>query len=131
MGHCVIRHKGLLVGGSGVATVAVAVLFADPSRDFMIEFMDDGWLARRAARRTVLPARLRAHEAVRPHPHPHPCVFDTGEQGRLYIIIDMMNSPDSSRICAVQEWDTMYPEMATGKYRIVEYLLNAMPELKM
>jgi len=61
MGRCVIRHEGLLIGGSCGATMAgaykfirennigagkrVCVLFADSSRNYMSKFMDDGWLA--------------------------------------------------------------------------------------
>jgi len=62
MGRCVIRHEGLLIGGSCGATMAgayrfikehnigpdkrVAVLFADSSRNYMSKFLDDGWLAK-------------------------------------------------------------------------------------
>lgn len=60
MGRNVVRHEGLLIGGSCGATMAgayrfikeqkigagkrVAVLFADSSRNYMTKFMDDGWL---------------------------------------------------------------------------------------
>jgi len=60
MGRCVVRHEGLLIGGSCGATMAgaykfirennigagkrVAVLFADSSRNYMSKFLDDGWL---------------------------------------------------------------------------------------
>jgi len=62
MGRCVIRHEGLMIGGSCGATMAgaykfikehnigpdkrVAVLFADSSRNYMSKFLDDGWLAK-------------------------------------------------------------------------------------
>jgi len=62
MGRCVVRHEGLLIGGSCGATMAgaykfikehnigadkrVAVLFADSSRNYMSKFMDDDWLAK-------------------------------------------------------------------------------------
>jgi len=60
MGRCVVRHEGLLIGGSCGATMAgaykfikennigsgkrVGVLFADSSRNYMSKFLDDGWL---------------------------------------------------------------------------------------
>merc|ERR1712061_55099 len=60
MGRNVVRHEGLLIGGSCGATMAgaykfirennigagkrVAVLFADSSRNYMSKFMDDDWL---------------------------------------------------------------------------------------
>jgi len=60
--------------------------------------------------------------------------FGTDEQGRLHVI-DEVNTPDSSRLCTVQEWETKYPkiaaEMATGKYKTVTDLLKAKPELKL
>lgn len=62
MGRNVIRHEGLLIGGSCGATMAgayrfirehnigqgkrVAVLFADSSRNYMSKFMDDDWIAK-------------------------------------------------------------------------------------
>merc|ERR1712241_486033 len=62
MGRNVVRHEGLLIGGSCGATMAgayrfikehnigagkrVAVLFADSSRNYMSKFMDDDWLAK-------------------------------------------------------------------------------------
>merc|ERR1712125_10210 len=61
MGRNVIRHEGLLIGGSCGATMAgaykfirenkigagkrVAVLFADSSRNYMSKFMDDDWMS--------------------------------------------------------------------------------------
>mmetsp|Transcript_114117 Transcript_114117/g.254662 ORF Transcript_114117/g.254662 Transcript_114117/m.254662 type:complete len:439 (-) Transcript_114117:166-1482(-) len=59
MGRNVVRHEGLLIGGSCGATMAgaykfirennigagkrVGVLFADSSRNYMSKFMDDSW----------------------------------------------------------------------------------------
>merc|ERR1719453_1944812 len=61
MARAIIRHEGLLCGGSCGATMAgafrflkennigadkrVAVLFADSSRNYMSKFMDDQWMA--------------------------------------------------------------------------------------
>merc|ERR1712217_243438 len=60
--------------------------------------------------------------------------FGTDEQGKLYVI-DEVNTPDSSRLCTVEEWETKYPkieaEMKTGKYTTVTDLLKATPELKL
>ena len=60
MGRNVVRHEGLLIGGSCGATMAgaykfikennigagktVGVLFADSSRNYMSKFMDDDWM---------------------------------------------------------------------------------------
>jgi len=60
MGRCILRHEGLLIGGSCGATVAgairfikenkigagkrVGVLLADSSRNYMSKFLDDTWL---------------------------------------------------------------------------------------
>jgi cystathionine beta-synthase len=62
MGRNVIRHEGLLIGGSCGATMAgaykfirennigagkrVGVLFADSSRNYMSKFMDDDWMSK-------------------------------------------------------------------------------------
>merc|ERR1711935_168599 len=62
MGRNIIRHEGLLIGGSCGATMAgayrfirennigagkrVGVLFADSSRNYMSKFMDDDWCAK-------------------------------------------------------------------------------------
>jgi len=62
MGRNVVRHEGLLIGGSCGATMAgayrfirehnigagkrVGVLFADSSRNYMSKFMDDAWLSK-------------------------------------------------------------------------------------
>lgn len=60
--------------------------------------------------------------------------FGTDENGVLHVI-DEVNTPDSSRMCGVEEWECKYPkvatEMATGKYTTVTDLLKALPELKM
>lgn len=61
MGRNIIRHEGLLIGGSCGATMAgaykfikenkigagkrVGVLFADSSRNYMSKFMDDNWMS--------------------------------------------------------------------------------------
>jgi len=56
------------------------------------------------------------------------------EKGVLHVI-DEVNTPDSSRLCTVEEWETKYPkiaaEMATGKHKNVTELLKAKPELKL
>merc|ERR1712127_216812 len=48
---------------------------------------------------------------------------------------DEVNTPDSSRMCTVEEWETKYPkiaaEMASGKYQNVSELLRARPDLKL
>merc|ERR1712032_1008447 len=60
MGRCILRHEGLLIGGSCGATVAgalrfikenkigagkrVGVLLADSSRNYMSKLLDDSWL---------------------------------------------------------------------------------------
>merc|ERR1711976_453247 len=62
MGRNVVRHEGLLIGGSCGATMAgayrfirehnigagkrVGVLFADSSRNYMSKFMDDDWMTK-------------------------------------------------------------------------------------
>jgi cystathionine beta-synthase len=62
MGRNVLRHEGLLIGGSCGATMAgayrfikqnkisagkrVAILFADSSRNYMSKFLDDDWLSK-------------------------------------------------------------------------------------
>merc|ERR1719356_1213692 len=60
--------------------------------------------------------------------------FGLDEQGVLHVI-DEVNTPDSSRLCTVEEWETKYPkiaaEMASGKYKNVTEVLKAKPELKM
>jgi len=60
--------------------------------------------------------------------------FGLDENGVLHVI-DEVNTPDSSRLCTVEEWESKYPkiaaEMATGKYKNVTELLKAKPALKM
>merc|ERR1719498_287231 len=60
--------------------------------------------------------------------------FGLDESGKLHVI-DEVNTPDSSRMCDVAEWEEKYPkvetEMATGKYKTVSDLLKVKPELKM
>jgi len=60
--------------------------------------------------------------------------FGVDESGKLHVI-DEVNTPDSSRLCTVEEWETKYPkiaaEMATGKYKNVTELLKARPDLKL
>lgn len=60
--------------------------------------------------------------------------FGTDENGVLHVI-DEVNTPDSSRMCTVEEWEAKYPkiaaEMATGSYKNVTDVLKAHPELKM
>merc|ERR1719436_696975 len=60
--------------------------------------------------------------------------FGLDEKGVLHVI-DEVNTPDSSRLCTVQEWETKYPkiaaEMESGKYKNVMEVLKAKPELKM
>mmetsp|Transcript_10343 Transcript_10343/g.18509 ORF Transcript_10343/g.18509 Transcript_10343/m.18509 type:complete len:481 (-) Transcript_10343:164-1606(-) len=59
--------------------------------------------------------------------------FGIDDQGRLHVI-DEVNTPDSSRMCDIEEWETKYPkiieEMKTGKYQHVSALLQEKPELK-
>merc|ERR1712048_1474659 len=56
-----------------------------------------------------------------------------GEKGVLHVI-DEVNTPDSSRLCNIAEWESKYPkiaaEMASGKYKTVSDLMKAKPELK-
>merc|ERR1711948_129993 len=60
--------------------------------------------------------------------------FGLDENGKLHVI-DEVNTPDSSRMCTVEEWETKYAkiaaEMATGKFKNVTELLKAKPELKL
>mmetsp|Transcript_9922 Transcript_9922/g.30436 ORF Transcript_9922/g.30436 Transcript_9922/m.30436 type:complete len:520 (+) Transcript_9922:76-1635(+) len=60
--------------------------------------------------------------------------FGLDDKGCLHVI-DEVNTPDSSRLCTIEEWETKYPkiasEMATGKYKTVSDVLKAKPELKM
>merc|ERR1712151_434364 len=60
--------------------------------------------------------------------------FGLDEEGKLHVI-DEVNTPDSSRLCNVEEWEEKYPkiasEMATGKYKTVSDVMKAKPELKL
>merc|ERR1740129_1411550 len=59
--------------------------------------------------------------------------FGLDENGVLHVI-DEVNTPDSSRLCDVDEWEAKYPkiaaEMAKGRYKNVTELMKAKPELK-
>merc|ERR1712193_331000 len=59
--------------------------------------------------------------------------FGLDEEGKLHVI-DEVNTPDSSRLCNVEEWEEKYPkianEMATGNYKTVSDVMKAKPELK-
>jgi len=60
--------------------------------------------------------------------------FGVDEKGKLHVI-DEVNTPDSSRMCDITEWESKYPQvasaMATGKYKTVTELLKEQPNLKM
>merc|ERR1711972_1024247 len=60
--------------------------------------------------------------------------FGLDEDGTLHVI-DEVNTPDSSRLVDVAEWETKYPQveqaMKTGKYKTVTELLKEQPQLKM
>jgi len=60
--------------------------------------------------------------------------FGLDADGTLHVI-DEVNTPDSSRMCDISEWETKYPqveaEMTTGKYKTVTELMKAKPALKM
>jgi phosphoribosylaminoimidazole-succinocarboxamide synthase len=59
--------------------------------------------------------------------------FGLDGDGTLHVI-DEVNTPDSSRLCDVAEWEDKYPRvaeaMATGRYSTVTALLKEEPELK-
>jgi len=59
--------------------------------------------------------------------------FGLDEQGKLHVI-DEVNTPDSSRLCDIEEWEAKYPkiaaEMGSGQYKTVSDVLKAKPELK-
>merc|ERR1711988_1572609 len=59
--------------------------------------------------------------------------FGVDESGKLHVI-DEVNTPDSSRLCDISEWENKYPkiaaEMATGKYKTVTDVMKAKPALK-
>merc|ERR1719261_2439658 len=60
--------------------------------------------------------------------------FGLDENGVIHVI-DEVNTPDSSRLCDISEWEGKYPkieaEMKTGQYKNVSELMKAKPELKM
>jgi phosphoribosylaminoimidazole-succinocarboxamide synthase len=60
--------------------------------------------------------------------------FGVDESGKLHVI-DEVNTPDSSRMCEIAEWESKYPqikaEMDSGKYKNVTELMKANPSLKM
>jgi phosphoribosylaminoimidazole-succinocarboxamide synthase len=60
--------------------------------------------------------------------------FGLDEEGKLHVI-DEVNTPDSSRMCNIEEWDSKFPkveeEMKSGSFKNVSELLKAKPELKM
>merc|ERR1712087_418513 len=60
--------------------------------------------------------------------------FGVDENGKLHVI-DEVNTPDSSRLCTIEEWETKYPKIAegmkSGTYKNVSELLKAKPELKL
>jgi len=60
--------------------------------------------------------------------------FGLDDKGTLHVI-DEVNTPDSSRLCEISEWETKYPqiasEMATGKYKTVSDVLKEKPALKL
>ena len=59
--------------------------------------------------------------------------FSLDEKGVLHVI-DEVNTPDSSRLCTVEEWETKYPKiaagMASGEIKDGSEVLKAKPELK-
>merc|ERR1719274_557725 len=59
--------------------------------------------------------------------------FGLDKDGKLHVI-DEVNTPDSSRLCDIKEWEEKYPkiaaEMATGKYKTVSDVMKAKPEFK-
>ncbi|CAE7363197.1 purC, partial [Symbiodinium pilosum] len=60
--------------------------------------------------------------------------FGLDDKGVIHVI-DEVNTPDSSRMCTIEEYDAKYPkiaeEMKTGKYANVTELMKAKPEMKM
>jgi len=60
--------------------------------------------------------------------------FGLDDAGVLHVI-DEVNTPDSSRLCTVEEWEGKYPkisaEMSTGSYKSVTDLMKSKPELKL
>lgn len=60
--------------------------------------------------------------------------FGYDERKSLWVLIDESLSPDSSRYCAVEEYEKKFPQivdaMRTGNYKNVTQLLKDRPELK-
>ncbi|CAE7028075.1 purC [Symbiodinium natans] len=60
--------------------------------------------------------------------------FGLDDKGVIHVI-DEVNTPDSSRMCTIEEYEAKYPkiaeEMKTGKYPNVTELMKAKPDLKM
>jgi len=59
--------------------------------------------------------------------------FGLDAQGKLHVI-DEVNTPDSSRLVDIAEWESKYPKIAegmkAGSYKNVTELLKAKPELR-
>jgi formyltetrahydrofolate-dependent phosphoribosylglycinamide formyltransferase/phosphoribosylaminoimidazole-succinocarboxamide synthase len=59
--------------------------------------------------------------------------FGTDADGKLHVI-DEVNTPDSSRMCSIEEYAAKWPkieaEMATGAHKNVAEMLKVKPELK-
>jgi len=59
--------------------------------------------------------------------------FGLDNDSRMFLI-DESNTPDSSRYCSMEEYDSKWPkieeEMKSGKYKNVSELMKARPELK-
>lgn len=59
--------------------------------------------------------------------------FGLDEKGELHLI-DEVNTPDSSRMCKIEEWETKFPKiqaaMKTGKHKSVTALLEERKDLK-
>ncbi|CAJ1450342.1 unnamed protein product [Effrenium voratum] len=60
--------------------------------------------------------------------------FGVDEKGVIHVI-DEVNTPDSSRLCTIEEYEAKFPkiaaEMKKGQYPNVTELIKAKPELKM
>lgn len=60
--------------------------------------------------------------------------FGVDEKGVIHVI-DEVNTPDSSRMCTIEEYESKYPkiaaEMKNGEHKNVTELMKAKPELKM
>jgi len=60
--------------------------------------------------------------------------FGLDDKGVIHVI-DEVNTPDSSRMCTIEEYESKYPkiaaEMKKGEYKNVTELMKAKPDLKM